>query len=159
MINKTLRATMALALSLIGVSSVVAPEPAPEKAAKPPTFDKRPGQEAPEPHKFGGGGPQNTNPDGPAAPGGPVYRKVWDPDTKSMGWRAFSLALYYRAADGQIHAYQPGQDENRDKAFPAMAKKLGLQLLSRADRRALHREERARYQAIQRKRAMSPTEV
>ena len=89
-----------------------------------------------------------------AHPGGPVYRRMLDPDTGVWGWRRYDLALYYKALDGQVHAYQPGQDEARDKAFPALARKLGLRLLGRGERRALHREEKARYKAIVAKRGV-----
>lgn len=82
-----------------------------------------------------------------------MYRKVLDPDSGVWGWRRYDLSLYYQAEDGQIHAYQPGQDTSRDKAFPAIAKKHGLKLLTRADRRTLHREERARYKRIKARRS------
>ncbi len=150
-----LRATLALAMALCGVTAASPPPPS-DEAPKPPVRDDHPGLKHPTRGYGRGGGLQNTCEDGPSCPGGPIYRKAYDPDTKSTGWRAYSLALYYKAKDGQIHAYQPGQDVVKDKAFPALAKKLGLTLMNRAARRALHREERARYKAIQKARKEDP---
>jgi hypothetical protein len=135
-------------MALIGVS-IFGLKDIKEEPAKAPTTPRAPGLEAP-PRTPGskGGGPRNHNPDGPAAPGGPVYVKVWNKDANCFAWRSRPLSLYYRDKSGQIHGYQPGEDPARDKAFPALARKLGLVLMTRAERRELHREERARYKAI-----------
>lgn len=142
------RGTLALALALVGIGAMssVSGVPSQEKA---PATPKTPGQTPPEKNRAGGwAGPRNHNPEGPACPGGPMYRKVWSEEAKVWAWRAQTLSLYYRDRDGGIHAYQPGEEATRDKAFPRMAKDLGLVIIPRAERRAMHREERARYRAI-----------
>ena len=96
-------------------------------------------------------GLRNTNPNGPAT-AGESYRRHWNEAAKVWAWRKQVHSLYYRGKDGAIHAYQPGQDAARDAAFPALARKLGLTLIGRAERRALHRAERKRYKAIVTKR-------
>ncbi len=93
----------------------------------------------------------NPNPNGPST-GGACYRKVLDPESGVMGWRKFIHSLYYKEPNGTLHAYQPGQDKDRDARFPALAKKLRLVLVGRAERRALHKAERKRYAAIVRAR-------
>ncbi len=93
------------------------------------------------------GGTKNTNPNGPST-AGTSYRRHWNEEAKVWAWRKVVHSLYYLDKEGQIHAYQPGEDEARDKAFPAIAKKMGLVLIGRKERRAMHRAERARYKAI-----------
>jgi len=165
--NTNFRATMALALTLIGAGVVAAPPEDATSKDKAPTFPKRPGQEPPARAAVGGGGPTNHNENGPSCPGGPVYRKVTDPDSGVPGWRAFQFSLYYRETkdqdgnplkDGPIHAYQPGQDRGRDLAFPKLASQKGLVLMGRQERRALHKLERKRYAAIVKARKNAPTQ-
>lgn len=154
--DSKLRATMALALTLIGAGVGCAPPPEDStKADKPPAFPKRPGQEAPARASVGGGGPRNHCEDGPAT-AGTSYRRHWNEDAQVWAWRKVTHSLYYRDKDGQIHAYQPGEDKARDMAFPAIAKKKGLVLIGRKERRAIHREERARYKAIVKARGQAP---
>lgn len=153
MIIVKVRASIALALALVGIGAMSSVTGVPEKT-KPPTKEKSPGLKDPsDKARAYGGGPTNHNPDGPACPGGPFYRKAWSEEAQVFGWRAQAAVLYYRARDGQIHAYTPGEDASRDNAFPGMARKLGLVLIPRKERRRMHREERARYKRIKARRS------
>ncbi len=84
---------------------------------------------------------KNDTPKGPSTAGG-AYIRHYNEEAMVWAWRKLDHALYYRDKDGKIHAYQPGLDKDRDKIFPGLAKKLGLVIVGRSERRALYKAEK-----------------